>query len=248
MRLESQILKDESQLTSLELKLNTAKRDGHLPHLIIVDQVLNRNDGVVRRGSSVAVALRAQAPEVPIVGVTAAALKDVAELQKDQFIEFFDIGDMQSGSKIPDLFAIAEGFPSIAAVRSSTQEATILRKTIFKLLRCPKQDVDFLSSCLPGEFITPWDDERPHAFARWIWHVFTARAGFLYDDLEIATLLGVNISGLESIIQHISGCEYLGTLQSESRRRWWVSKVRARSDKKLTPQPQTHCGRLGGAF
>lgn len=225
-KIEPQLLKNEEQRIQLEKSLVQAKSTKSLPDLIVVDQILNRNDGVVRRGSSVAVAFRAQAPSVPIVGVTAAAFNDVAELQKDQFIEFFCLDEIQSGSHIPNLYAIADGFSRLVAVKSASKEPGKHLNTLLKLVDCPREDIDFLSSCLPGEFLSPWDDETPHSIARWIWHTFIGRAGFLNNDLEIATMLGLNELGLSKIIKHIADCTYNGVFASPARRRWWVSQVR----------------------
>jgi hypothetical protein len=221
-------LKDEQQRLSLTSEIVRARTDNHLPDIVIIDQILNGRtcDGVVRRGSSVAVELRTHAPTVPIVGVSAASLDNFTDLQKNQFTEFFTLEDIQSGKRIADLFAIADGFICLDAVKHEFKIESTQCNKLFRLLDCPKEDIDFLSSCFPGDFLPKWDDETPHSFARWIWHDFIGRPGFLYNELETATLLGITASGMQRIATYLSGCEYQGVFNSTSRPRWWVSKVR----------------------
>jgi hypothetical protein len=83
-----------------------------------------------------------------------------------------------------------------------------------------------LIDCIPGEFKSPWDQGTPHAFARWIWHTLMGRPGFLYDWLEVSTLLGLKQEGLSKLTKLLSKCKYAGAFASASRPRWWVSKVR----------------------
>jgi hypothetical protein len=225
-RLEFKEVATDDQSIELYNELLQAKRSKALPNLAIIDQILNRKEGGLRRGSTIAVSFRAEAPTLPAVGVTAADLSEIAELQKDQFIEFFCINDLQSGKRVPELFAIADGFSRLIASKPRSESILKRRRAILDLLDCPKEDRDFLSTCLPGEFIEVWDDETPHALARWIWQTFVGRAGFLYDDLELATLVGLRETGLELIAQHLEGCEYKGVFASPARRRWWVSKIR----------------------
>jgi len=201
-----------------------------LPDIVVIDQILNvkSSDGAVERGSSLAVRLRVQGPSVPFVGVTGVPFERIASLQKNQFIELFSRDAVHKGDCIPDLFAIADGFATaIKASFKLTGKATH-RKKLIDLLDAPEEDAELLYPCIPGAFQCRWDDETPHAFARWIWHFLMGRPGFLYDDLEAATLVGLNENGLERIAAQLRGCEYDGVFASVSRRRWWVSKVRSK--------------------
>src|SRR5437016_2403732 len=76
-------VKNEEQSLKLEADLRSAQ-SSQLPDLIIIDQILTSASGIVR-GSTLAVSLRAVRPNVPMVGVTAVAFEEIAELQKDQF-------------------------------------------------------------------------------------------------------------------------------------------------------------------
>ena len=227
-KLEPMFLRDTADRIELEGTLTKAEKGRKLPDLIIFDQNLNlaAANGIELRGSVLAVAVRAQAPTVPIVGVTAGDFSRIAELQRDQFIELFRLDDLQSGDRIPDLFAIADDYARIARERESSDSPIRRLRRILRWFDCPGDDADFLSSCLPGDFIAPWDDETAHAFARWVWHTLVGRAGFLIDDLELATMLGVKEKGLEKLTEHLRRCEYRGIFNSPVRRRWWVSRAR----------------------
>ncbi len=239
-------LKNEQQWVTMEKDLAIAKTRDRLPRLVIIDQILNRSDGIVRRGSTIAVAIRAQAPSVAVVGTSAASLKEIAELQRDQFIEFFCLEDLQSGERVADLFSVADGFAKLVARKREVATGVAGKANVLRLLNCPPEDADFLASCLPAEFFGSWDDETPHGLARWIWHVLLGRDGFLKDDLELATMLGLKREGLIKLLPHLSDCQYNGVFASSARRRWWVSRVqramRARAKAPVT-KPMWELGR-----
>jgi len=218
-------VKNEKQIKQLETELSSARKS-EVPDLIMIDQILTNTSGMAR-GSTLAVSLRATRPSVPIVGVTAVDFGTVAELQKDQFLEFFCLDDLQSGKRIADLYAIAVGFQQIVALGKVSKDRERLKKQVIKLLDCPNEDVDLLTRCLPGDLVTTWDAETPHTFTRWIWHTFTDRPGFLYDDFEAATVLGLTPAGFAQVEKTLRTCEYKGVFVSSARRRWWISKVRA---------------------
>lgn len=242
-QLEVKEVKNEDQSLRLEADLRSAQIS-ELPKLIIIDQILTSASGIVL-GSTLAVSLRAGRPEVPIVGVTAVAFDKIAELQKDQFIEFFCIDDLQSGEQVPSLYAIAEGFRPIIGLRKLSKNRPRLEEKLYTLLDCPAEDLELLGQCVPGEFFAAWDSETPHTFARWVWHIFTGRAGFLYDDLEIATVLGLSVAGLARVEEQLRRCEYKGVFASSARRRWWVSKVRTEVRRKFKADVAEPLWKLG---
>ena len=189
--------------------------------------------------------MRVARPDVPVVGATAVDFDRIADLQKDQFVEFFRIDDLQSGERIPDLYAIANGFQQVVAIPKTSTSSRQRRNRVIRLLDCPIEDVELLSQCIPGEFAADWDSETPHTFARWVWHIFTGRPGFLYDDLEIATVLGLTASGLARVEAELRNCEYEGAFASSMRRRWWVSKVRTTVRRKFKADVAEPLWKLG---
>jgi len=217
---------ERKRVAEVLTELDEACRRSEAPHLIVIDQMLNlpNDDGVVQRGSGFAAAMRDKHPTIPLVGVTGASASEIAALQKEQFIEFFERDSLQSGDRIPDLYGIADGFAGVLKARPKGKTSAVTN--LLKLLDCPTEDRALLVECLPGPFKAPWDEGTPHAFARWVWHNLTGRAGFLYDDLEGATLVGLKREGFQLLSARLKECEYLGAFSSASRLRWWVSKVR----------------------
>ncbi len=239
LRLER--VKHEQEITNLVSEVAKKVQNGEqLPSLVVVDQRLQvqSEGGATQRGSSVAVALRAQAPEVPLVGVSGASVNDFPSLQREQFVEFFARDSISSSDRIPDLYAIAEGFQ---AVRKLWRTAAFKPPDIGQLLgllKAPEDDAELLSSCLPGNFKDVWDAETAHSLSRWIWHVLLGMPGFTYDDLESATLLGLAREGFDKIANRFVDCTYQGAFASLSRRRWWLSRLRVKA-RKLAGAPNS---------
>jgi hypothetical protein len=214
--------------------IDQARKTGELPNLIVVDQMLtlSSSGGVIQKGSSFAVTLRDRNPKnslIPLVGVTGAPLSEVAELQRRQFIEFFPRDDLQSGARVPDLYSIADGFAALLSEYYKASSRPISSKSFLRLFDTPEEDAPLLLNCIPGEFKSVWDEGTPHEFAQWIWHTFMARPGFLYDDIETSTLLGLNQDGFSRLWKQLVQCRYDGAFASAGRVRWWVSKIRQKT-------------------
>ncbi len=230
--LELKKVKNSVEIDDIIAKLSEMKKQKkRLPDLIVIDQRLDveTERGITQRGSSVAVELRTQAPLVPVVGVTGADLSDFSSLQKEQFIELFLRNSITRRDRIPDLFAIAAGFTKVNEHLRKLNSLSIKTDSIIKLLRTPSEDKNLLRACIPGEFKREWDDETPHSFTRWIWHTLLSRPGFTYDELEIATLLGLKPKGFQELAVKFADCTYKGIFNSSSRQRWWVSSIRTKA-------------------
>jgi hypothetical protein len=162
--------------------------------------------------------------------VTGADLADVDELQKLQFIELFSRDKIASGTHIRDLYVIADGYSALRAFFASfgSSPTSKLVGELCRLVKCPESDRGLFSSMVPGEFKCSWDKGTSHTFARWIWHNLLGCPGLLYDELEIATMLGLNLEGLGLLKSRLASCEYRGAFASMARLRWWVSPVRDR--------------------
>ena len=243
VKVDLHFLKTQQDRVKFEQALIAAGQRDSLPSLVVLDQNLNLAEGL--RGSSVAVFVRAEAPAVPVVGVTAADVRRIADLQKDQFVELFSLDELQSGDRISDLFAIADGFSSVYGNSGKAASPEKQLKQILKWLDCPEGDSALLGACVPGDFLAVWDEETPHSFARWVWHVLTGRLGFLCDDLELATLLGLQESGLQAVRANLKGAVYEGVFASDSRRRWWVSRASSAVRKATKSDVLTPLWKLG---
>lgn len=230
--------------TSVETTLAGLK-PAERPDLIIIDQRLGSVHKAKRLGTSLAVILRAQAPDIPIVLTSAAAADSVVSEQRKGVIDFFAVASIQSGDRIPDLYAIATGFRRVldAEIKPPVEKQL---KTLLDLLSVPVGDRELFGHCLPPVFTHVWDDQTSHTFARWTWNELLCRAGFLQDDLGIATMLGLDVSCLSHLEKKLDGCTYDGAFVSPIRRRWWASLVRDRVlklTKGTIDQPMWELGR-----
>jgi hypothetical protein len=220
--------------SAVEKELISASQRQRLPDLIIIDQILgSTSSNLMQYGSSLAASLRAQNAGIPIVLVSAGPTKQTFFAQRrKEGIECFSLDDLESGWRVPDLYAICDGFASVvkaishktADVQSQADDA--MRWKIVNLLRIPKEDQELFNHCIPREFIIVWDPETPHTFSRWVWNDFLARRGFLSDELGIATMLGLKCSGLHHLPKGLDACTYSACFASAARPRWWVSSVR----------------------
>jgi hypothetical protein len=195
------------------------------------------NGGKTEFGSAWAAALRADRPELPIVGVTSESLGDIPDSQKSQFLQLMDrrkIFDLKHNN---DLRALLDSFSIVyslwsAALDHVASEAKLPRRqdisisTIEGLLRPPKSTAGYLATALPEFVKQPWDQETPHEFSRWIIEVLLCRPGFLADDLELATMLGLTPLGFEKVAEKFSDALYDGVYASNDRPRWWVDSIR----------------------
>ena len=206
-----------------------AKQKGRSPDLVVIDQMLQSWDDSMRRGSTLAVTIRDEHPTVALVGITGmtgSEMERIEELQKAQFIEFYARHQIVSGNHIPDLYAIADGYRVLMAFSKTQGSGSPKVADLCKLVKCPDDDVELFSSSVPGVFKKKWDTGTGHTFARWLWHELQGRPGFLYDELETATLLGLKTEGLAFLKENLIDCQYNGVLASIVRPRWWGSRVR----------------------
>jgi hypothetical protein len=204
--------------------LEDAKKGKCLPDLIVIDQMLHLLVDV-QRGSSWAAVIHDNHPEIALVGMTG-DVPAVEELQKSKFIDFYQRDDIATGDCIPDLYAIADGYAALTKFFNLRGSAISTPLEICKLVKCPKVDEELFIACIPGNFKSNWDSGTSHLFARWIWNRLLKQPGLLYDALEIATLLGLKLNGLQLIEKHFEKCKYVGVFASTNRPRWWVSQVR----------------------
>lgn len=223
----------KADITAILAELDEDKKEGRSPHLIVIDQMLQKAESFLQRGSSLAAMIRDKDTGAALVGVTAADPIEVGALQREQFIEFFSRDDISTAERIPDLYAIADGFAALSAFKDSSGTSSTIAEDLCKLVKCPPADKELFVSILPGVFKATWDNGTRHSFARWIWHELLGRPGLLYDELEAATLLGLKAEGFEKLKSRLTACEYGGAFASVSRPRWWVSRLRERV-RKLT--------------
>lgn len=227
-------------------RLATAAHQGNSPDLLIIDLGLGHDGRAQRLGSTLAAQLRVQAPEVPIVLVSAQNHESaVKSLQRLQYIQFFRIEDLDDGSRVPDLYRIAEDFPALVAM-TGVSASTERRRRLHALFQVPATEANALLQCLPPALLQTWDSETAHMAARWVWQPFLQEPGFLYDELHLATALGLTPAGVRHIGLDLTPFQYTGIFARPEAPRWWIAPIR-HAVRRATGQPYSvplhHLGR-----
>jgi hypothetical protein len=230
-----------TQGTLDEILTRLSKEDA--PKLIVLDYWLsslpNDKDAGTRTeyGSTWAAELRADYPQLPIVGVSNESIKDVPDNRKSQFLRLLDHDQVFDGKHDCNLRALIDGFPEVFGMWSSVAKAqpdppalpsrmSVPEARIVELFKSDPGSQSDLLAILPEFSKQPWDEETPHEFSRWIIDSFMGRPGFLYDSLEVATLLGLSEKGFDSVRGKFDEALYVGIYSSNDLPRWWVDRVR----------------------
>ncbi len=201
----------------------TTENKKHPPDLFVIDHVFNPTLPFGLTGASVAHLLRSEFPQVPMVCVTAMFDRANSFNEEDisEYTALFLYQHLEN--HIEDLYAIAKDF------RKLHPKDAQLREHIIACLKAPNRDKDDLLRLLPEEFA----GEKKHAttghrVARWIFNVLLRRAGFVYDRLHAATLLGLTEAGFKKVETQFKNARYKGVFATDGDPRWWASAIRKR--------------------
>lgn len=196
-----------------------SKHQQRKPDLFLIDQVFNAALPFKLDGSSVAHLLRNSFPKTPMVCVSAQFDSPKSFNQEDlsEYTTVFVYSQLDR--HLEDLFRIALDFPKLE-FKSGSAGAHLVRK-----VKAPKNDQEKLLMLLPEEFRSATHPATQHRMARWVYNVLLKKPGFLYDELHVATLLGLTTKGFEKVRDLFAGALYTGVFATQSYPKWWVSKV-----------------------
>ncbi len=185
-------------------------------------------------GTTWAAQLRSLKPSIPIIGVSLEKEKEVPKFRMENFLAFFSRKVFLAGKPpLLELKALLEGYSAIWRARERDKSASGL-DLMTKLTKAPKEATELLRVAIPPALRGDWDDESPHAAARWIWHQFQGELGFLFDELEAATFLGIKKEAfLEYAADAFASARYTGALACSDRPRWWVCQMRGAAEKQI---------------
>lgn len=196
------------------------------PDLVMLDHNLSKVNKRLygMHGSALAHLLRIQMPSTPIVCVSGQRINSDEFNAEDisEYTYLFDVNELHSEENLENLFAIAQDFRLL-----SFPPKQPVRHTLVDLLKAPHIDQSALISILPEEFEGTFvHSTSPHRVARWILNVLMRRPGFLYDTLEVATLLGLTEKAFEDKVKpHFEPARYQGPFRTEARPLWWASAL-----------------------
>ncbi len=190
------------------------------PDLFVIDHIFIRSLPFGLKGSSIAHLLRGTFPKVPMVCVTAMFDEPNTFDQEDisEYTALFLYQNLEN--HIEDLFAVAKDFPKLHSPKKG------VRQHVIACLKAPSRDKEDLSRVLPEEFQDETHATTQHRVARWIFGVLLRRAGFVYDRLFAATLLGLTEGGLRKVEPLFERALYRGVFATERDPRWWATAIR----------------------
>jgi len=197
---------------------------------VIMDYQLTKvsESGQTVFGSTWAAEIRAACPSIAMIGISHELEKNIPTLRLKNFLEFFPRGQLTGiEPRFDDLSALLKGYKRV--FQAKTKEKDKSRIDLMKrLIRPPSSVAELVSSAIPSSLREPWDDETPHVASRWLWHELQGLPGFLFDELALATYLGLNLKGLNlsKIRSKFDSARYKGEFASEARPRWWVASIR----------------------
>jgi hypothetical protein len=179
-------------------------------------------------GTTWAAEIRAKHSSVPVIGISHCAEEKIPKFQLENFLAFFPRNKLTDANpEIDNLKALLNGYRDAYRAFKTQGKQPSGTELMVKLLTPPAEVMDLLRSAIPSSFRGPWDKETPHAAGRWIWHELQGRPGFLFDELGLATNLGLNLNGLQRVKSKFDAARYQGAFASDGRPRWWVAAIRS---------------------
>lgn len=203
---------------------------GSKPSLILLDHVLDKakhdDTGLsMQKGNTLAGNIRENWPSCPIVGITAANTFENPDFDQEilETYQYDIVIDADSLSdNIPFLRSIMDGF------------AYIQNKSLDGLLPIigledEENDQDtwkLIKRSMPRS-VTDNLDKPQYAsrFFCWFHKDFYTLPGFLYDELWVATFLGIKEESFEKYSDNISEAKYDGVFQVKRKPRWWRHRL-----------------------
>jgi hypothetical protein len=177
-------------------------------------------------GNAWAAEIRAKAPSLPVIGVSHANLETIPKLRLEGFLEFYPRDELLGlHPPIVDLAALLTGYAATFQIYQKLDGKSGVQ-VLRELVDPPKMSTELFENAIPMDLTGEGDEETPHVAGRWIWHELLGRQGLLFDDLGIATYLGLNRTGFSAIADRFKPAIYKSAFASAARPRWWVSGVR----------------------
>jgi len=205
---------------------------GPQPSLVVLDHILDQtapSSALLRRGSTIAEAIKEKWPTCPVIGVTGVDRIDRIDVRTRQtYDDLFE--SVNFGQYYERIDAIAKDFAKIAGRKPKSISDVV------DLLQPPKDDVSRLKATLPQDLNKTRDGSVASRLYRWVSRVLRGRPGFLYDELWAATFLGLNETGFKKVEKLFTPALYGGVFMVTNEPRWWQSRLSAVLYEKSTPR------------
>jgi len=185
------------------------------PDVILLDQNLeNATTGTFKKGSTAAAFLKENWPDCPIICVTGENIEEFSNYQRYSYEEVLPI------NKISEYYEIIESIAT--SFKNLKRDPPKVISDITTKLKAPERDYEKIQSVLPT-FLKEDFDERGliSELSYWVRNVLIKRPGFLYDELWLATYLGIKIESFFKVKPLFDKAKYQGVFATDSNPRWW---------------------------
>jgi hypothetical protein len=214
---------------------------GAQPHLVIIDHILDQattNDPLLRRGSTIAEAIKERWPTCPVVGVTNADNVNDIDLRTKRAYDAL-LPFVHFGRYFDQITGIAREFARVARKKPTRP------RDIVDFLKPPAEEKERLEAALPDDLkASPGDASAASRLYRWVKRLLD-RPGFLYDQLWAATFLGLTPEGFETVKRRLTSAEYGGLFANADDPHWWVSRLSEILYREAEPRPSEMSWHLG---
>ncbi|MFD0998182.1 hypothetical protein ACFQ21_02650 [Ohtaekwangia kribbensis] len=214
--LSGEFIDVKSQDYEVEIKSLLKKAE---PDLILIDHNLREiSTGIFKKGSTFAAYIRETWPECPIVCITAEDISTVDSQKRSLYDAIFSISKISS--HYSTIISIAKSFKKLRNKRPQNV------MDILSLMKAPNEDRVRLMTILPQELKENFGDDSLFLnISHWIRNTFISRAGFVYDRLWIATILGLKENSFSKVEDLFAKAKYSGIFSDSSNEVWWKSEV-----------------------
>lgn len=195
---------------------------------VIMDYELSKvgENNRVAYGNTWAAEIRAVNPLLPVIGISHESQKKIPKLRLEGFLAFFPRDELMGmHPPLKDISALLSGYRRICDMLNCKDGKSGVERMV-ELIGPPAKTADLVKAAIPSALRGVWDKETPHTAGRWLWHELQGLPGFLFDELGLATHLGLNLKGLERVYSKFNAARYRGAFASEGRPRWWVGSIR----------------------
>jgi len=223
VHLQVETIKDREQFGKLLLTLVGKRTCG-----VLMDYELTAvgEEGQMTFGTTWAAEIRAAHPSIPVIGISHKRECEIPKFRLESFLAFFQ-RDLLMGLHPPlkDIDAMLSGYSAVCRTLKK-QDGKSGVDLMVGLVKPPANVAGLFKAAIPSNLRGRWDEETPHVVGRWLWHDFQGLPGFLFDQLGVATHLGLNLKGFERMRAKLDAARYQGVFSSDERPRWWVCAIR----------------------
>lgn len=189
------------------------------PDLVILDHSLDRAiSNTFHRGSTLATYIREKWNRCPIVSCTHMDIENIPIRSLSNYDHVYELSKIST--EYDSIKALIEGFNQLRSLKIDSYMSFV------NSLLAPLVDHEKIIKVIPKEFKEYSENiSSISLWYKWCRDVLFARPGFLYDELWVSTLLGLNNHGFTKVKEKFDRARYAGVFHQDSKPLWWKSTV-----------------------